>query len=95
MTEPFTPYQTLDEAAMHDASLHRILESGLDDRSNLLLIVNLNRLLTNRIAELSAIAPRRLRLPNGHTVVWRCPEELIPIESAVIVGHAAQGAQDP
>jgi hypothetical protein len=36
------------------------------------------RVLLNRIAALEAIAPRKTTLPNGRTMIWHCPDELIP-----------------
>lgn len=36
--------------------------------------------LLQKLMELEAIAPRRIKLPDGKTVVYRVPENLIPIQ---------------
>ena len=32
----------------------------------------------DRIMALESIAPRKVRMPDGSAMIWRCPEELIP-----------------
>ena len=37
-----------------------------------------NDRLVDRLMTLEGIAPRRIKLPDGRVMVWRCPNRLIP-----------------
>ena len=37
-----------------------------------------NRELLERVSDLASIAPRKITLPDGRVMVWRCPDELVP-----------------
>ena len=37
-----------------------------------------NDRLVDRLMTLEGIAPRRIKLPDGRVMVWRCPDRLIP-----------------
>lgn len=39
---------------------------------------------TNQCMKYIAIAPRKIRMPNGTIKVWRCPDELIPFIEPII-----------
>jgi hypothetical protein len=40
--------------------------------------------LAARVAELEAIAPRKIRRPDGAVLVWHCPEEFVPWWGCVV-----------
>ena len=37
-----------------------------------------NDRLVDRLMTLEGIAPRRIKLPDGRVMIWRCPEHLVP-----------------
>jgi hypothetical protein len=43
--------------------------------------------LVDRLMTLEGIAPRRIRLPDGRVMVWRCPDHMIP-ETDMANAHA-------
>lgn len=51
--------------------------------------------LVDRVIALDSIAPRKLKLPDGRVLIWRCPDELVP-ESPMLnpggLGTAARKA---
>lgn len=64
----------------NDVTVHRMLRQ---DRCQPLekIIVQLVREKEEcfkRILDLESIAPRKITLPDGRVMVWRCPEGLIP-----------------
>ena len=34
--------------------------------------------LVDRVIALDSIAPRKIKLPDGRVLIWRCPDELVP-----------------
>ena len=37
-----------------------------------------NARLRQQLAEWSRIVPRRIRLPGGRALIWRCPDDMVP-----------------
>lgn len=53
------------------ASLEDIIVALADSRKHLI----------EQIVQLTGIAPKAFVLPNGETIIWHCPDDLIPRES--------------
>jgi len=68
------------EAVRGNALLGTLFRSGATSREMILALVRQNERLASEILHLQNIAPRRYRLPDGKIVMWRCPDELVPIQ---------------
>lgn len=67
-TETTKAVETLDRICNLARDLVEIVGTLAQEKSALL----------NRIADLEAIAPKKTILSNGQTMIWHCPDELIP-----------------
>lgn len=70
--------KTLQQLACTNRIVHEALHRGLSETNIIELLVTQNEKLIQRIIELESIAPKKVTLPNGKTLVWRCPDDLIP-----------------
>ena len=70
-------YTRLDQASANDVTVHNMLKQGADLEAVILQLTRDKMLLTGRIMELENIAPRRVRLPDGNSLIWRCPDEMV------------------
>jgi hypothetical protein len=66
------------QAARKDASVASMAASGCSTFDIIGSLVYQKSQLIQRIMELESIAPRRITLPDGTEVIWRCPDELVP-----------------
>jgi hypothetical protein len=69
-------------AAKHtDATVRRILAAAGTEADCVVALVNEKEALVKRLMELESIAPRKIKLPNGTVMIWRCPDHLVPLRS--------------
>ena len=70
-------------AAMHKA--------GETPEAIILILVKLKDQLLKDVEELTLLTPKRIRMPDGSLMIWRCPEELIPLQEMSLrdVGNSA------
>ena len=61
-----------------DATVNAMLKHGRSLEEIIVALVCEKNRFTQRIIELESIAPRKIVLPDGHVMVWRCPDELVP-----------------
>jgi|GEM_PF-3334972 len=61
-----------------DALVRGGKQSGASDAQIACALARMNRALVDRLMRLEAIAPRKIQLPDGTVIVWRCPDELVP-----------------
>ena len=73
-----TNNSSFEYARLNDATVAKMLR----DRRTLETIIGKlsaeKEVYFKRIIELESIAPRRITLPDGRIMVWRCPDEFIP-----------------
>lgn len=72
------PFSTYEECVRNDAIVANSKSIGYDDQTIIVSLVNCKDALLRRIEELEAIAPRKMKGPNGKTLIWRCPDHLVP-----------------
>ena len=70
-------YTRLDQASANDVTVHNMLKQGADLETVILQLTRDKIALTGRIMELENIAPRRVRLPDGNSLIWHCPDEMV------------------
>jgi hypothetical protein len=61
-----------------NAIVAAVLASGGTAEDACVLLANQVNALIDEVTRLQLIAPRKVRLPDGRVVVWRCPDELVP-----------------
>jgi len=55
---------------------HIMRAGGTAEDCAVALAVQIDRLV-DRLTTLEGISPRRIKLPDGRVMVWRCPDELV------------------
>lgn len=75
MSEPFKTYE---EAVMNDGLLNRCRKVKFTPEHTMLLMANRHQDLMKELTHLSMLVPRKIRLPDGGTAIYRCPDHLIP-----------------
>lgn len=73
----------------------RIMDAGgTAEDCAVALSVEYGRLL-DRVMALDSIAPRKIRLPDGRVLIWRCPDELVPESPMLNPSHHDGAAPAP
>lgn len=67
-----------DRVRLTDATVNAMLKHGRSLEETIVALVCEKNRFTQRIIELESIAPRKIVLPDGRVMVWRCPDELVP-----------------
>lgn len=70
-------YKTIESVCLSEPIPYRIIKQGGSMADCVVALANDRQRLIGRIMELEAIAPKRIRTPDG-VYVWHCPNELIP-----------------
>ena len=68
----------LSEAASKCPIVAAMLKAGETPDAIILILVKLKVQLLKDVEDLTLMAPKRVRMPDGSLRIWRCPEELIP-----------------
>ena len=68
----------LIEAASKCPIVAALLKVGETPEGIILILVKLKAQLLKDVEDLTLMAPKRIRMPDGSLRIWRCPEELIP-----------------
>ena len=77
-TSPFV-CSTLHDARQTSPVVEHVLRAGGTLEDVVCALVNIHTGLTNRLIELEGLAPRKIKMPDGRVLIWRCPEELVPL----------------
>ena len=70
--------RAFDLACDTDPTVNAMIRHGCSLEETIVALVHEKSLLTQRIIKLESIAPRKIVLPDGRVMVWRCPDNLIP-----------------
>jgi len=70
------------------AALHKV---GETPEGIILILTKLKDQLMQDVEHLKLLAPKRVKMSDGSVRIWRCPEELIPVEemSPMDIGNSA------
>lgn len=68
-----------EQAIATNAIVHAGKKAGLTDREIIGFLCDELNGKDKTIDALSAIAPCAYKLPDGKVVIWRCPDELVPV----------------
>lgn len=77
---PVNPSPEFRRVLDNDVTVHGIWEHGLSLETCIVSLASEKEFLVKRIMELESIAPRKIVMPDGRAMVWRCPDELVPIK---------------
>jgi hypothetical protein len=67
-----------NHARLNDPTVAVMLEMGKSLEAIIGQLASEKKQYLKRIVELECIAPRKIVLPGGGVMVWRCPDELVP-----------------
>lgn len=66
-------------ARQQDPIVDSMLNSiGLDTTDCVIALVKQKQELIKRIIFLEGRCPRKIKLPDGQTIIWRCPDSCVP-----------------
>lgn len=65
----------------NDSTVYRMMRDGMSAEAIIVALAKEKHQLMNQVAELKSIAPTKYQLPDGSVVIWRCPDELVPMNS--------------
>ena len=79
------------EAASMCPIVKALHEAGGTPEGIILILVKLKDQLMQDVEHLKLLAPKRVKMSDGSVRIWRCPEELIPVEemSPMDIGNSA------
>ena len=69
---------TFQHLRLHNPIVAHIMRAGGTAEDCAVALSVHNDRLVDRLMMLEGIAPRRIKLPDGRVMVWRCPDHLIP-----------------
>lgn len=69
----------LRRACEESWSVFQLVSAGVKVDEVLLWMVRQEARLRQRITELEQVAPRKYVLDDGRVLIWRCPDEFIPV----------------
>jgi hypothetical protein len=84
--------------AINKCPIVRLLhEAGDSPEGIILTLVERKDQLLQRVEELKLLVPKRVRMSDGSQRIWRCPEELIPVDeyNPVDIGNAVRALPIP
>lgn len=70
---------TFDHLRLHNPIVAQIMRAGGTAEDCAVALAVYNDKLVERLMTLEGIAPRKIKLPDGRVMVWRCPDELVPM----------------
>jgi hypothetical protein len=70
----------LSEAARKCPLVKALLTLDTTPDEIILMLAKLKNQLLQDVANLKLLAPKRIRMADGRLLIWRCPEELIPVQ---------------
>ena len=74
----------LSEAASKCPLVKAMLKIDTTPDEIILMLAKLKNQLLQDVSNLKLMAPKRIRMPDGSLRIWRCPEELIPVQEGDI-----------
>ena len=69
---------TFQHLRLHNPIVTHIMRAGGTAEDCAVALAAHNDRLVDRLMTLEGIAPRRIKLPDGRVMIWRCPEQLVP-----------------
>ena len=67
------------KAIQYDATVKACVDGGWSYEEITEALASEKAEYMERMGRLLAIAPRKVRMPNGQVLIWRCPDEDVPV----------------
>lgn len=85
----------LSEAINKCPVVKALHEVGETPEGIILILVNLKAQLLKDVEHLKLLTPKRVKMSDGSTRIWRCPEEFIPLDecSPVDIGKSTRAVK--
>jgi hypothetical protein len=71
---------SFEHAKYNDGTVEKMLKAGASLEEIIGQLAAEKEIYLKRIAELSLITPKKWVLPSGKTILWQCPDDLVPTE---------------
>lgn len=71
-------YASYSDVYLDEAVVASVLRRGGNAEDCVVALANMKAQLLARVMELEAIAPKKIKTPDGKVYVWHCPTDLIP-----------------
>ena len=69
---------TFESLRLHNPIVAHIMRAGGTAKDCAVALSSHNDRLVERLMTLECIAPRKIKMPDGRVMVWRCPDHMIP-----------------
>lgn len=69
-----------NEVSRVDPLVYEMINRGATSQQIIVAMSERNQKMLARLFELESICPRKRRMRDGTVYIWRCPDDLIPIE---------------
>lgn len=86
--------ETFEDLRLCNSLVDSIMMAGGTAEDCAVALAASNKRLIEQLAVLENIAPRRIRLPDGRVMLWRCPEHLVPVTDMSDVGQVGKERSD-
>jgi hypothetical protein len=71
-------YASFDEVYHREPIVNCILRNGGSMEDVVVALAGERNAIIKRLEGAESIAPKKIRLPDGKVMIWRCPDELVP-----------------
>lgn len=71
-------FKTFAEVVDNDVTVRQMTKTNRSLAAIIVCLVNQKEELKRVMLQMDAICPRRIKLPNGTVMIYRCPDHLIP-----------------
>lgn len=69
--------EEFNRVVQNDVTVHSMLRNKSSLEEIIVALADEKQQLFQRVMELAEIAPKKITLPSGEVMIWRCPDELI------------------
>lgn len=81
---PPSGYTSFEDAYLHEPIIQCILRNGGSMEDVAVALAGERNAIIKRLETLESIAPKKTQLPDGTIMIWRCPDDLVPLSKQPI-----------
>lgn len=74
-----TEYTSFEDVRLNDPCVYNIMRQGGTVEQCVVALANQKEELFRQLIEAQSISPKKYKLPDGRVMIWRCPDDLVPL----------------
>lgn len=71
-------WDAFEQIRQNDPTVNKMSRHGHGHIEIIVVLAQEKQQLLQKLIELSTIAPRKIKLPNGDVMIWHCPDKFVP-----------------